>query len=466
MARKPLKEYAVFKNVNGTTDIALYYTAGGADSLIGLPQDEADYIVSLLRNEKPMDYDADKKRFLSGDLEPVGEAEGGVLAPVFTLEDWLSHRVSIRDNINWQKTDGSIVNYTSWTAAQKGELAAMYKTILFKQSPGLDAAPALSSIPGPAELASTRLSPADAWKYYIAYVAQSLVMEGDVRVNWTLLSYGVEQLSLLFDSRNLFRWTPAFNAYSIPFELGNCTPGDPYRIYTFLKDNNLIGNSRFDTVVNVVGWCRNMIHFSGGLDAANVFNQWQYYGLPPAEYIIGGTKLADNPNSPLMHRTAGCWGTTGFLRIVLRTLNIAVSLEQRGGQGLIHAIPHFYTGSSYYLSHGDDPYNALIRTGANIPNSKLLIDQAKFNSWFEPAADDHLKNIGRNPMELSVEYLPNYLLKKYCEDQSLGKTHATGEVFNTLKNVYTVAQLEALTLWTRMDTKIAGMGGCANVPFS
>lgn len=463
MARKPVNQYAVFKNVNGTADIALYYTAGGADSLLGLPQAEADYIVDLLRNETPIEYDADKKRLYTS-FEPAGEGEGGTLTPMFTLENWLSTRISIRDTINWQNTDGSIVNYKNWTATQKNELAAMYKLILGNQSPGLEAAPVMSSTPGPAENASTRLSPASAWKYYMAYVAQSLVMEGDVRLNWSLLTYGVEQLTLLFDSRNLFRWTPVFNAYSIPLELGNCTPGDPYRIYTFLKDNNLIGNNRFDTVVNLVGWCRQLAHFSGGLDAANVYNQWQYYGLPPAEYIISGTKLADSPNSPLQHRTAGCWGTTGFLRIALRTLNIAVQLEQRGGQGKIHAIPHFYTGSSYYMSHGDDPYNAMSSTSPDMPNAKLLIDQTTFTNWFEPAGDDHLNNIGRNVVEQAVVYLPNYLLKRYCEDKANGKTHANGKVFDNLKNVYTVAQLEALTLWTRMDTKIAAMGGCANVP--
>lgn len=463
MARKAVKDYAVFRNIGGGVDIAVYYSAGGADSILNTPQQEADFIIDLLRNEKPVDYDAEHKRFSTG-FETVGQGEGAPPASYFTLENWLGARASIRNAIIWQKPGGAVVSYDSWTAAQKADLASAYHTVLINQSHNLPAAPPLSSVAGDTEAASTRLSEANAWKYFTAYVAQSLVMEADVRVPWSLQSQTAEELALLFDSRNLFVWTPVFSAYTIPSGLGNCTPGDPHRIYSFLKDNNLIGSTRLSTAVKVVGWCRKMVHFSGGLDVANVFNQWQYKGLPPAEYQISGTPISDSPNAPIAHRTAGCWGTTGFLRILLRTVNIAASLEKRGGPGATHALPHIFCGSHHYMSHGDDPYNGMVRTGPDIPDAKLLIDKTTFDSWFEPANGDHLNNIGRNVIELAVEYLPTYLLKRYCNDKANGKTHANGEVFDTLKKVYTVAQLEALDLWTRMDTKITALGGCAAIP--
>ena len=96
MARKQVANYALFKNANGTAEINVYYTAGGADTISGLSTAEASYITDLLRNEKPIDYDADRKRFL-GAAEPVGEAEGGPLTPAFTLEYWLSNRLAIRN---------------------------------------------------------------------------------------------------------------------------------------------------------------------------------------------------------------------------------------------------------------------------------------------------------------------------------------------------------------------------------
>lgn len=47
-------------------------------------------------------------------------------------------------------------------------------------------------------------------------------------------------------------------------------------------------------------------------------NHWQYRGWPPVERIISGT---NDPVLGVRHWTAGCRGTSGFLRLVLRTTN-------------------------------------------------------------------------------------------------------------------------------------------------
>jgi len=75
MARKRITHYAVFHNVGGTSSINVYYEVGGADTIRELPIAEARYLIDILRNEKPMDYDHDRRRFMSGAVEPVGEAE-------------------------------------------------------------------------------------------------------------------------------------------------------------------------------------------------------------------------------------------------------------------------------------------------------------------------------------------------------------------------------------------------------
>jgi len=62
MARKVVTHYAVFHNIGGTSDIAFYYQGGGSDLVSGIPYAEANYIVDLLRNEKPMSYDHNLKR--------------------------------------------------------------------------------------------------------------------------------------------------------------------------------------------------------------------------------------------------------------------------------------------------------------------------------------------------------------------------------------------------------------------
>ncbi|MFN8497250.1 MAG: hypothetical protein U0641_05285 [Anaerolineae bacterium] len=75
MARKTVTQYAVFHNIGSASDILLYYQGGGTDSITGIPVTEAAYIVDLLRNEKPIAYDASLKRLSTLNAEPVGEGE-------------------------------------------------------------------------------------------------------------------------------------------------------------------------------------------------------------------------------------------------------------------------------------------------------------------------------------------------------------------------------------------------------
>jgi hypothetical protein len=100
-----------------------------------------------------------------------------------------------------------------------------------------------------------------------------------------------------------------------------------------------------------------------------------------------------------------------------------------------------------------------------MPISEILINQAQFDAWFGPAvsATSQCNNVGRRTLDLSLTYLPTYLLKAYCQDIAGGKTHSDGAVFNLYKNLYTVAQLEAINLWGKMDTKIASLGGCSHL---
>jgi hypothetical protein len=75
----------------------------------------------------------------------------------------------------------------------------------------------------------------------------------------------------------------------------------------------------------------------------------------------GTRRLADEAHGAAadartMHRTAGCWGTVGFMRSVLRAANIPVVREACGG----HACVGFPT-EGLHMSHGDDPYNMLVK---------------------------------------------------------------------------------------------------------
>ncbi|GAB3321218.1 hypothetical protein GCM10027299_15380 [Larkinella ripae] len=454
MARKQLSSYAVFQNPTDGCDIVFYYEEGGSDSVQGVSAAEAAYVVDLLRNEKPMSYDHDRKRLSTLIAEPVGEAE---VAP--DLAAWLTAHPAVANSIVWEDAAG-VHPWSSWTVNQQGQLRDAFHEAWNRGSIPVAAIPVnqLSDDGG-----ATVLSVSDAWAYFKASVGHSLAVEYGQHLPWSLVGYSPNELAQLFDSRELFEWTASPAGYQFRSRHGRVIPAPPRYSYEFLARENLIGPNRLDTISRAVDWCRlNLIHFTGSFTAANAEAQWQYRGYPPMVRVIEGTPSTLEPSVRIMHRTAGCWGTTGFLRALLRVVNIPVKLVSTAG----HAQPWFMA-DGHYLSHGDDPYSRLVKQGnPPVPAGQLLISQTLFDQWFGSAVSDQQKdnNIGRRPVELALLYLPTYLLKTYCNDKAAGKSHAGGAVFELFSRYYTVAELEALTLWTRMDTQIAQLGGCAQIP--
>ncbi len=456
MARKVLSSYAVFENLGGTRDIVFYYQAGGADSVSGISAAEADYIADLLRNEKPMSYDHALKRLSTWNAEDVGEAE---VEP--DLDAWLNSHSSIAASIVWEDSGGAHA-WSSWSAAWKTELRQAFNLARSRGSIAVAEVPPNQATMADDQHVTQILAVGDAWAYFKASIAQALAAEIGQQLIWSVQGYSPSQLAQLFDSREMFRWNASPAGYRIDSMHGHIVPAPPLRSYEFLGINGLIAFTPLDTLARIIDWCRgNLVHFTGDTTAANMEDQWQYRGYPPMTRVLSGTMQTSHPQFGVMHRTAGCWGTTGFLRAVMRAINIPVKLVTNAG----HAQPWFMADSRY-LSHGDDPYNALTKATPPMPASEIPIDQAKFDSWFGAGVSDtdKLNNIGRRTRELAITYLPNYLLHAYCSDIANGKTHANGQVFDIFSRNYTVAQLEALNLWTRMDAKIAGFGGCAHVP--
>jgi hypothetical protein len=74
-------------------------------------------------------------------------------------------------------------------------------------------------------------------------------------------------------------------------------------------------------------------------------------------------------------------------------------------------------------------------------------------------------NVGRRVLDVGIKYLSNDLLRDYCADQAAGTPKASGQVAGDFAGVYTVAELEAQNLWSRMDTKLSSLGGCGHVPY-
>ena len=273
----------------------------------------------------------------------------------------------------------------------------------------------------------------------------------------------------------MFHWNHDQQLYVIEYDVhAPVVPAPPELTYEFLLSNRLISSDHTGTIGRALNWCRwNMSHFSGGTETDNVFNHWHYRGFPPISRVINGTKRRqDEISNGVQHYTKGCHGTVGFLRSVLRTINIPVDYTRAARHGL----PHFMS-INMYLSHGDDPYSAYNRTRDGFNAEELLIDEITYQDWFGPRIPENkvLENVGRRSIELAIHHLPEALLKHHCSDLAEGRSRKDGLVFgkNTdggpnifgawMSRYYSMAELDQMKLWQRIDEKIKKLGGCKRI---
>lgn len=411
------------------------------------------------------------------------------MPPTPLLDSWLATQPTLQNSIVWL-TPSQSQPYTTWSGSQKQALQQAFARAWTNQPSGLPEVPTNLSPDLPNEAPATVMAPNDAWAFYLAHLGQCLALEIGKRLTWSILTYTPEQLAILLDSRQWFMYDAYLKGYRIVADInGYYTPAPPEFILSFLTQIHFLEgipetrpvrpfpfpfprpkpvlisrvlSGQYKAIVHLFDWCRrNMVHFGGDFTTANMKAHWQYHGYPPLARVIEGTQKTD---STFQHWTAGCTGTVGFLRAVLRAVNIPVKHLRIGG----HSLPYFIHERTY-LSHGDDVYGRFSRGKYKddplpYPSEKLFLSQATFDKWFGPEVSPAGKNIARRSYELAVEYLPIGLLFNYCADKTAGLSHANGSVFDNLQYFYTLAELEEGNLWERMEAKITALGGCAANP--
>ena len=381
--------------------------------------------------------------------------------------------------IQWQDSSGGPTLTSSWTASMRRDLvkrlvALLQGNVVF--DPTQVKTPRNIFEDDDDGLPTTILREQDAWNIFVSHIANSLALDLSGKLNWSITDYSWGQLLILLDSRSFFEWSHGIRGYYINIYVsGYVTPTYPGIVHGFLNANNIIRGDlrgdRLDSIGALLNWCRgNLHHFSKEASMGNMENQWQYRGWPPVRRMIEGTPNNDlDPaytDSRKCRRTAGCWGTTGFIQAVLRVINIPVQLVILGwGWSRMHATPHFVT-EGMYLSDGDSPYNNFAYATPPYPAKELLIDQSTFDSWFgypNVSLADCYRNLGRQVYELALKYLPNYLLKRYCQGLSLGYPPEQ-TVYEHFSRWYTESELQALDLVNRIQAKVDSFGGCQNIP--
>lgn len=432
-----------------------------------VPAEQFDWYVDLLRNETPVYAIIDGNPKINGlqtGHEDIGQSEYP------NLTDWLTAHPDVRDAIKWDNVYSSIA-YDEWPDRAKAELNDAFDLAVQLLSIPLTDPPPNQIVQGDDDLVRTLLKRDHAWPLYLANVAHSLAVEIMGWVKWSVVDYPAEQLDVLFDSRSMFHWNHDEQLFEIHFDPhGVAVPPPPAFAYKFLVEGNLIADNHLKSIARLLDWCRwNMSHDSGQYEASNMVDHWQYRGFAPVSRVVGGTVYIKNENAGRKHYTAGCHGTVGFLRSVLRTLNIPVAYRKAHR----HAVPHFLSVNKF-LSHGDDPYGKLAKSTEPFPAEELLIDNTTFQRWFGPGVPDHEteNNVGRRVVELAVEHPPDYLLWLHCKDEKANRSPEDSLVFLKeadnqsgawLSRHFSMDELNQKRLWERLRQKVKRRGGCGKI---
>lgn len=410
---------------------------------------------------------------------------GATATSPYVVDNYLTTHPSVAAAVQWEQSYSQWVPWSQWTDDQKADLRLAFNWEWQWYQGGMTvyngwALPdpiVNQEPPGPnAPWIRTVVDPTTAWHLYVTSVAHAIAADVGGWVPCKLDDYSSGELNRLLDSNWLVRADSNNNTYSDTMHDGfyvvqanNMTPSSPTYVFKWLLTNQLIGASSVDTIARVLDWCRwNLSHIFGDFALANYMNYWPYAGATPVRMMIEGTVCADPVYQPffpgVMHWTGGCAGTTRFIAEVLRSANIPVDSWISGGQ---HYVPHFLH-DDLYLTHGDDPYSSASKATPPFSAGLLLVDAAQFKDWFGAGGEAAAKNVGRRPMELSIDYPTDAMLALYVDDVTKGRGHAEGRVYNEwFQNTsdygnsyyyFTLAELEARGLWTNLDTGAKARG--------
>ena len=382
-------------------------------------------------------------------------------------------------SLDWQEVDPvtgdvTVRSYHDWTEQQKADLDWAFYVFYtwldsdLKYTMPIPPDPPVNMIPPEALTIATGLNSQQAWVLYAATVGSSLALEIGGIVPWSVRDYNHDDLLTLFSSTRMFKageldyYIPDNGGYSpltfIGHWMGGVTHAIPTNTFSFFVDKDIIRSTQYYTIARILKWGREEMahhHLIAGEDPLPMewmYVFWQYYGAPPVVRMLEGTpRLWDDH---VRSWARGCSGVCDFLASALRALNIPAYRLYDAELLAGHTAPVFPT-IGHMMSHGDDIYavrlNFPTMDPSYIPPEKVLIPMSAFYDWFylQPYRD----NVGRQVYEIAIEYLPNFLMDKYCEDQTSIQAPWELSVYDTFDQIYSYQELLDMGLWERLEAK-------------
>jgi hypothetical protein len=243
----------------------------------------------------------------------------------------------------------------------------------------------------------------DSKTVYFSHLAHALALAAGQGTAWSLGDLSAADLHPILSSRAMMHrygtkylfGPPNFVPNARIKNIGRGTPATARWTYAWMQRNNLVKSTQAETVAAILQWARlNLVHFYGSATYQNFDEHWQSPSGPPLSKVVEGTIRTSE--STAEHWTAGCHGTVGFVKTLLRAVNIPTQVIYTCGHSQL-----YFPTLDKYLDHGDNPYNADVKAAASKSIAELLISPSTYTSWFSTSpdflnpADPLCSNVGR-----------------------------------------------------------------------
>ncbi|UXI70128.1 hypothetical protein [Tahibacter amnicola] len=372
------------------------------------------------------------------------------ISPVVEEVERIAALPAISAAIVWHNHSGTAVPYNRWTASQRLDLRTAVNRLENGDPAGLRVPPGLPT-------ADTRLiADTDAWRIYVAHVAQSLWVEARGLVPWRLTAMSASDRSLLLDSNHIVQPSllrpPMYSFY------GTVADWSPESSWQFLTGLGLLKSTHRGTVEALTRWMA--VHLYHAFGSTPRTEMYAYAGAAPTDrmlYSIDGQ----------LHWTLGCHGTSGLYRAVLRAANIPVMIER--DDSFTHTRPIF-PSINLAMVHGDDPYRERLRDSGNpLPISVVLKTPAEIAARYIHApldcnstgcntpAEQWSYNATKDSLSASLAALSDNILEPYVRGGPLELERVLTGTGATVHPLFSPAERSAAR--TAVEAELRRVGG-------